>query len=63
MAPQSKLAVRSLSISMAPALKSARRPRKNEKKNGLLVSKYSHPKKLNFINFLLKLIVQKVWLV
>ena len=31
-APESKLAVLSLSASMAPALKSARRPRKNEKK-------------------------------
>ena len=41
--PESKLAVLSLSASMALALKSARRPRKNEKKNGLSVSKYSHP--------------------
>ena len=60
-APYSKLAVRSVSTSMARALKSARRPRKNQNKHGLSGSKYSTQK--NFINFLLKLIVQKVWLV
>ena len=57
-ASQGKLAVRSLSnISMAPALKSARRPRKNKKKKWPLSFEIFPPKKLNFINFLLKLIV------
>ena len=59
-APQSKLAVRSLSISMVPALKSERRPRKNKRTKWPLSFEIFPPKKLNFINFLLKLIVQKV---
>ena len=53
------MAVRRLSTSMARVLKSARRPRKNKTNMTSLFRNIPPPKK-NFINLLLKLIVQKV---